>query len=285
MWNYRLFLFLVFFQSFSLLACASTQAGSGVTDSFRDECPLAKNYPSLFQSDFDLSAVKQVIEARLGKLGLTVSYQGFGAAEFSNTAEDLLRLERLASIVIPSLEKYPKAWFQKVDLKKISLVKDLHVAGQVRKAMPDPVNSTLYYSDNNDLLCLAGMEERVHHEFYHFIEYRFHGDMYYKDPDWMKFSPINFQYGAGGAAAYGIPGWQNLGHPEMSLVSAYAGFAVEEDKAEVFAWMMTEGYAARLAGWLSHDASLEDKHSFLNHFFDTASAGLMNEAFFAQFIR
>lgn len=250
-------------------------------DSFRQECPTVKPYPSIFVTSDDFNLVKSKVADRLAGIGLAVEW------DETLTPEDLPRMERLASIVVPSLEKYPPSWFKTVDLRTVRLTKDLWVDGQLRKAMPDPMNHRLYYADNNDLVCLAGMEERVHHEFYHLIEASYHdGNMLYKDPQWMTMNPSTFEYGPGGAAAYDQgPDWQNLGHPDVALVSRYAAFALEEDKAEVFGWMMTEGFAQRLKDWTTADALLAEKYYYLVDFFNQSSQGTMNAAYFDQFAK
>ncbi len=249
-------------------------------DSFREECPTGKPYPSIFGNSDDLAAVKSKVEERLTQIGLAV--------EWGNqvTEADLPRMKKLANIVVPALEKYPAGWFKTVNLQKIILTKDLWVDGQLRKAMPDTVNHQLYYADNNDLICLAGMEERVHHEFYHMIEAYYHGAAGYHDPRWMRLNPEDFKYGVGGFDAYNQGhDWQNLGHPDEALVSAYAAFAPEEDKAEVFGWMMTEGYAGRLYDWTYDDELLAKKRQYLVDFLATRSGGTMNAAYFAKFTK
>jgi hypothetical protein len=186
--------------------------------------------------------------------------------EFRDTPEDLIRLKRLANITLPALRLYPREFFTRVGLKYIVLTKDLRVANQLRKAMPEPSTGSLHYSDNNDLNCEAGMESRVHHEFYHFIEGKIKGNMYFADPAWARMNARNFRYGSGGATAYGPNGFQNLGHPGNGFISAYARYGLEEDKAEVFAWMMTRGFAERTTAWEQADPVLARKMNYIRNF-------------------
>jgi hypothetical protein len=74
------------------------------------------------------------------------------------------------------------------------------------------------------------------------IEHRLFKDFYFRDPAWLALNPADNRYGQGGATAYSKQ-FQNLGHPHAGMISIYAGYGVEEDKAEVFGWMMTPGYA------------------------------------------
>ena len=93
----------------------------------------------------------------------------------------------------------------------------------------------------------ARMDLRVHHEYYHFIEYRLFNDFYSREPAWLALSPPGTAYGKG---------FQNLGHPHPGLVSLHAACGPEEDKAEVFGWMMTPAYALRLEAWMALDPAL-----------------------------
>lgn len=237
-------------------------------DSFRSECPESDYKVLAGENLFELKAE---IEKRLEALGLNVLWRmnwssRFVAkgSSFQDSPEDLARLRTLSKILIPSLEKYSPYFFQRVRLKNIVIVKDLVVARQLRKAMPHPSSSSLYYGDNNDLECLPGMEARVHHELYHFVEERINGSMYFQDKFWLNLNPLDFHYGHGGKSVYNlnVP-FQNLGHPQEGFVSNYALTAIEEDKAEVFGWWMTKGYSERLLLWTAQDSILAQKARYL----------------------
>jgi iron complex outermembrane receptor protein len=115
---------------------------------------------------------------------------------------------------------------------------------QRRLAMPMAETDGVAYADNNaKTLCPAGMEMRVHHEFYHFIDHREYNDYYHADPSWLALNPEGLQYGRGGSTYHG-KNLQDLGHVKEGLVSMYSGYGQEEDKAETFGWMMTPDYAA-----------------------------------------
>ena len=253
--------FLIILISLSGAACAQG-------DSFRMECPDS-DYKVL--PGENLLELKSRIEKRLEALGLNVLWRmnwssRFVAkgSSFQDSPEDLARLRTLSKILVPSLEKYSSYFFQRIRLKNIVIVKDLVVARQLRKAMPHPSSSSLFYGDNNDLECLPGMEARVHHELYHFVEERINGSMYFQDKIWLGLNPTDFHYGRGGKSVYNlnVP-FQNLGHPQEGFVSNYSLTAVEEDKAEVFGWWMTKGYSDRLLLWTTQDSILAQKAQYL----------------------
>lgn len=248
--------------------CASLSgAPPAANDSMRSECSWDAPYAAVAAPSASLAQLQAIAAARLAVLQLTPVWslgEGAGQAQsFDDSPADRERLQRLLATVLPALERYPSRLLQQVQLRKVVLVKELAVDGQRRLAMPEPETDSVVYADNNvPSLCPAGMELRTHHEFYHFIEYRLFHDFYYRDPVWMAFNPAEVQYGAGGATAYGKP-FQNLGHPQPGLVSMYAAYGPEEDKAEMFGWMMTPVYAARLNAWLPQDAALAGKQRFM----------------------
>lgn len=269
-----------------LSACGSltTTAGNSSlpeTDSLRAECPIEVRYGAVAPSGATLAELKALTEARLTALHLKAVWTIPEAETFVDSEADRLRLQRLLSVVLPALERYPAILFERTRLSDIALVKNLSVDGQRRRAMPAPQTASVVYSDNDEDICLAGMELRIHHEFYHFIEHRVFGDFYYRDPLWLALNPAAVSYGSGGATAYG-KGFINLGHPTAGMVSRYALYGPEEDKAEMFGWMMTPGYARRVLQWTADDAALASKHRFMIRFLQDQSGGAMGTEYFMR---
>jgi hypothetical protein len=244
-------------------------------DSMRSECDWSVRYAPVAAKDASLAQLQAIATARLAALQLapawTLSMPGSEAHAFTASEEDRAGLQLLLSIVLPAMERYPAGVFARTGLRHVVLVKDLSVDGQRRLAMPAPEIDSVVYADNLlAALCPSGMELRVHHEYYHFIEYRLFNDFYYRDPAWLALNPPGTAYGQGGATAYG-KGFQNLGHPQPGLVSLYAAYGPEEDKAEVFGWMMTPAYAMRLQQWTAFDPALLAKRQSLREVLQTLS--------------
>ena len=236
-------------------------------DSMRSECDWRVRYAPVAPPDASVAQLQAIATARLAALQLTPAWTlampGSEAHAFTDTPQDRAGLQLLLSIVLPAMERYRPGVFAQTRLRHVVLVKDLSVDGQRRLAMPAPEIDSVVYADNMlAALCPSGMELRVHHEYYHFIEYRLFNDFYYRDPAWLALNPPAAVYGQGGATAYG-KGFQNLGHPEQGLVSRYAAYGPEEDKAEVFGWMMTPAYALRLQQWTAIDPALQAKRAML----------------------
>lgn len=236
-------------------------------DSMRSECDWNVRYAPVGPRDASVAQLQAIATARLAALQLapawTLSMPGSEAHAFSDSEQDRAGLQLLLSIVLPAMERYPAGIFARTGLRHVVLVKDLSVDGQRRLAMPAPDIDSVVYADNLlAALCPSGMELRVHHEYYHFIEYRLYNDFYYRDPAWLALNPPGTAYGHGGVTAYG-KGFQNLGHPQPGLVSLYAAYGPEEDKAEVFGWMMAPAYALRLEQWTAFDPALLAKRQLL----------------------
>lgn len=266
-----------------LSACATLRP---VEDSMRGECPHAATYQELAATELSLPALQALASARLAPLGLLARWQGplpyAQAQPFDDSWADRQRLRRLLTVMLPSLERYPLALFKRIGLRHVDLRKDLSVTGQLRMAMPSPGTDSVAYADNGvTSLCLAGVEARVHHELYHLIEHRLFGDFYFPDPQWLALNAAGTRYGEGGVTAYG-KGFLNSGHPQPGWVSLYAGYGPEEDKAEVFAWMMTPGYASRVRHWAEEDQVLAAKRRFMTTLVAELSDGVMDEDFFER---
>jgi len=241
-------------------------------DSMRSECDWNVRYAPVAPKGASVAQLQAIATARLAAQQLapawTLSMPGSEAHAFSDSAQDRAGLQLLLSIVLPAMERYPAGIFARTGLRHVVLVKDLSVDGQRRLAMPAPDIDSVVYADNLlAALCPSGMELRVHHEYYHFIEYRLYNDFYYRDPAWLTLNPPGTAYGHGGVTAYG-KGFQNLGHPQPGLVSLYAAYGPEEDKAEVFGWMMAPAYALRLEQWSLTDAALAAKRHVLRQVLD-----------------
>jgi hypothetical protein len=250
-----------------LSACGALAPVDHNNDALRAECNWDATYPAVAPADASVGQLREAAARRLAALRLnavwTLEQEGVSGEAFTDSAEDRARLQRLLSVVLPGLERYNSVFFENVRLKNIVLVKELAVGGQRRLAMPMAESDGVAYADNNaKTLCPAGMEMRVHHEFYHFIDHREFNDYYHPDPVWLALNPAGLQYGKGGATFYG-KNLQDLGHVKPGLVSLYSSYGQEEDKAETFGWMMTPDYAVRLERFAQTDPQLAAKVRYM----------------------
>ena len=97
-----------------------------------------------------------------------------------NKVEDSVRIANYLDIFIEEFQKYPIAYFDKINLKRIILCEDLSVGNMKRAAYPDPKRNTL-------VLSLDAFEKRIpyiihilHHELHHCTEIALFETKYHK---------------------------------------------------------------------------------------------------------
>jgi hypothetical protein len=106
----------------------------------------------------------------------------------------------------------------------------------------------------------------MHHEFYHLVEKNYFGNFYYNDRSWVSFNPLDFSYGSGGAAAYANPEFARRQYPYKGFITGYATSGIEEDKAELFGYLMTTQEYLKLQKWIREDQVLSNKVAYFMGF-------------------
>jgi hypothetical protein len=162
--------------------------------------------------------------------------------------------EALASatvVVSDEITRLPPGLLRGAGLRHVVLVADLRQAGAPIPSLPN-YRGTLILDVGAPAHFLRRL---VHHEVFHFVDLA-DDDQLWRDEIWQRFNPIDFRYGSGGrtmrdrhAATFDaeLPGF----------VSRYATSALEEDKAEVFAFLMTDPQA--MAARAQHDSRIAAK--------------------------
>ncbi len=178
---------------------------------------------------------------------------------FSSSAD--ANVSQAASELQTEFQKYTKNGLQNSGLKSIYLVKDLVVNGQARSGMPEPRTGKALYFDVSDIYLQSEdgmyMRRTFHHEFSHFTEYNLFGSYAPDDATWTGCNNSSFRYGNGGASMYADPEFAHKSHPTYGFIDGYATSAIEEDKAEMFAWYLTD--APALQKLASKDAGVACK--------------------------
>jgi hypothetical protein len=162
--------------------------------------------------------------------------------------------------------KYPLAWIQVNKLKNIVFVKNLKVTHQLRFAMPDPYDETLYYDMEYLIYGEEYVREMIHHEFWHDIEEQQFGDMYYKNSTWCSYNIEGFKYGSGGSTAYDDGEYTYGEHPRKGFVTTYSVYGEEEDRAELYCWFFTSRTWNLLTTWIIEDRVLRKKYNWMLSF-------------------
>lgn len=169
---------------------------------------------------------------------------------------DLPSLKLYAALFIDEWSKYPATWTQYTKVKGVALIKNHKVSGQARAASPDIGGDIMYYDIGYTGTYARGI---VHHEFEHLKTYNNSGIYAPADPTWTSYNPSGFKYGPGGSSCYNpstpCPGI----HPLPGFVTGYATSALEEDKAELYSYLMTTTYYKSLNTWVATDTNLKNK--------------------------
>lgn len=245
--------------------------------------PIPKRYGSTaaaaqLANATTLAQAQSALAAFFSQYGLTAqvisttpsSYvQGFSTHSLLNSG-NLYQLKAYGKVFIDEWAKYPADWVKNSKLQKVAFVKKLTNQGIYVAALPDPIGDTLYY----DVTYGTGDYARnvVHHEYGHLIEYNYFNLYNRADSQWTSCHPASFSYGSGGITSYGQPGFVNTEHPSSGFVTAYAKYGIEEDKAEVYAYLMvTEDYL-QLKQWIKTDSCLAKKVSQYKEFIGSHSA-------------
>ena|SRR3989344_2811395 len=207
---------------------------------------------------------------------------------FSNLEEvDLAQTKKFALLFIDEWKKYPIDWVDNSNLEIIAFVKTLYVDGNYRAAVPITNPKGVYYDSNllssyiNSPENLYYSNEVIHHEYYHLIEYSYFGDFYNSDNIWSSFNNPDFKYISAGKDAYASSDYQHQAHPSEGFVSTYSRYALEEDKAEIYAYIMvTEDYR-NILEWVESDPILLKKVNYMKNFMQSHSSS-MDDNFFRR---
>ncbi|MFT3880037.1 MAG: hypothetical protein QM703_10310 [Gemmatales bacterium] len=131
---------------------------------------------------------------------------------------------------------YPPALVTNTNLKYIVFGSNfrLPMESRGRNAIPDYYHDAMYYDVSLSLtgeLYRKYLLEIVHHEFFHFIDFKDDGEVY-EDKVWKKLNPPPFKYGRGGNSVQNDSTQGFVTDKIPGFISRYATSGVEEDKAK-----------------------------------------------------
>lgn len=218
-----------------------------------------------------ISQAENYLRSFFAKYQMTVSITDIQSSQYAQewatwtpiNKSHLPALKAYGAVLIDEWSKYPLDWVRVTRVKGIVLAVKLNVFDALRRtsmraAMPDIGGNVLFY----DIGYGSGDYARhvIHHEFEHLKTYNLTGDYAPSDPTWLSLNPPDFRYGDGGAFCY-VPGNSCLtgSHPIPGFVSGYATSAIEEDKAELYGYLMGTSYYLLLKGWIGTDSYLAAK--------------------------
>jgi hypothetical protein len=174
------------------------------------------------------------------------------------TENRLGALKAYGAALMDEWAKYPREWAAVAGVQGVALVDRLAVSGTNRAGMADLVGGVLYYDVGYGSGDYA--RESLHHELDHLLTYTVANSVAPYDPAWLALNPPGFHYGNGGASCY-LPGNTcPFGpHAVVGFASGYATSAIQEDKAEVYGYLMETNDYHLLERWIVTDSYLAAK--------------------------
>lgn len=132
--------------------------------------------------------------------------------------------------------RYPPCWFETAQLARVIFCRELVVEPERVGGFVDTERRDLYLETS--AADEVYVRRSVHHEFAHAFD-RASANVG-SDPEWAALNPPNFEYGASGLSRVSDPAANRLDTASFGFVTGYATASMQEDKAELFGWLMTE---------------------------------------------
>lgn len=140
--------------------------------------------------------------------------------------------------------KYPADLVRRSGVKRIALCRDLKSGSTRIAGVAVEANATIYVDSTASVGNESHRRRTLHHEFFHFLDYTRGGDVMHNEP-WETINRGTVSYGS--APPPMKPGQYDwASHPALGFISDYSLKALPEDRAEVFAGMMTNNLKLRL---------------------------------------
>ena len=148
-------------------------------------------------------------------------------------------------LLILELSLYPKHFFKKINMKYITLANSIifHSENyeQYRAAMPDYEEDTLSLVFSCKERSIKYIRNIIHHELFHYFYFMYVGPFEEKDDLWEMFNPKGFEYNFKSTLWSQNEILCNDYQDYNSFVSFISKTKLEEDKAEIFSFMITSG--------------------------------------------
>jgi tetratricopeptide (TPR) repeat protein len=143
-----------------------------------------------------------------------------------------------AAMLSEALPLYPNGFIKKARLRRIVAVRDLMVNGKRLGGWADIEKRTMYVNAGYILRAPDAVLQTFHHELFHIVDLGGYGGNR-RDSQWERLNPRGFRYGTGGYAMLDDPRAGLLTDKYPGFLNRYSTSAVWEDKAEIFAYMVS----------------------------------------------
>jgi len=141
-------------------------------------------------------------------------------------------LSTAVAVVAEELARYPREFIERSGLRRVLLCRALAEGGRAIPSLPNFQRSLLLDVEATPEF----LRRLIHHEVFHFADFA-DDEQVQDDPEWERENGAFFVYGPGGRYVRSPSAGATSGAPP-GFVTPYATSALEEDKAETFAFMM-----------------------------------------------
>ncbi len=147
--------------------------------------------------------------------------------------------EAATRVVATELSRYPRQTLNRARFRRVLLCQSLAEGRVAIPSLPNYQQTLLLDAATSPKF----LRRLIHHELFHFIDYA-DDDQVEHDPEWSRLNGRFFVYGSGGRLMR-EPDSSKLTEDRRGFLSAYSTSALEEDKAEIFSFLMTHPAAVR----------------------------------------
>lgn len=183
--------------------------------------------------------------------------------------------------IVRSLSVFSPSVFKKVGLKRVVLCNGLWYKSQYRSAIPDFTSDVLYLDLSESSYPPEGAKIAIAHELFHMIDFYDDGKLY-EDKSWSRLNK-GPGYGHGGKWVLDDVHAGDLNYTRPGFLDRYSTTGVEEDKATLFAYMISD--YKMVAKRAEKDAILRAKmnrmRTLLNHFDSSFNTTFWQKRMFA----
>ena len=207
----------------------------------------------------DVQAYRRSTEDRLGLrvVGSAARFaDGCGSASLSGGPISRDRMFEVLPTLLTELNRYPPDVVRAVGLHQVVVCTAFQDQGKPEGGVADFAAGTIYLSADGFDAESAWWRHTIHHEMFNLLDHSA-GTLDAADPDWTAANPAGFHYGPGGFAATAENASTDLSSAVTGFVTTYARSAIEEDKAEVYGWLMAD--PAAVAARVRVDPTLATK--------------------------
>ena len=273
------------FTYFFILSCVVI-----VTILVLKELGLVEGFEEIrYQKEVEPGSVEEENKYYIKKIkdeyGINISYGENSKNFVSNIDANNLYDENIVNnnikIVYNALKKYPSDVFDIFKEEKYSLylmiVSDFN-ANNIALASKNTLNQYRIYLSNND-----NFERSFHHEFFHVLEYYMEGKVKYLYHSWNSYNPYGYEYQPNVSLLTDEYVYSKYNTEDENrntyFITKYSKVSEKEDRAELFAEMMTLN---KKEGYLRNGTNIRSKIGYLlNEIYENIS---ISDFYFSTYV-